>query len=185
MLTHTMKKLMIALCCQCLAALAIAQSTPDKPAASEWRTLTDSAFVLQYPQEWTLDQSGLMGSRFMLFAPQGSETDDFKENINLQVTDLGAPGILTLDVFGEAAADQIKQYITDAAIVRSEKKGKGDSEFMEVEFTGAQGERPLHWEQQYRIKGQFVYILTFTAQKEDFPAYKALAEKIMGTFKPR
>lgn len=180
-----MKKLMIALCCQCLAVLAVAQSAADKPATTEWRALTDSAFVMQYPQEWTVDRSGLMGARFILFAPQSSEADDFKENINLQITDLGAPGILTLDMFAEAAAEQINKYIEDAAIVRTEKKGAGDSEYMEVEFTGAQGERPLHWEQQYRIKGQFVYILTFTAQKDDFTSYKPLAEKIMGTFSPR
>ena len=177
-----MKKLLLSVLFLGPALCLLAQDTPAAQKTVDWLTLNDSAYAIQYPGDWTVDRSGLMGAKFMLFAPLDSDTDVFKENINLQVTDLGAPDVVTLDVFAEAAAEQIKQYINDAEMVRSEKKGTGKAEYYEVEFTGSQGDLVLHWEQHYRIRDRYVYILTFTASKETFDAYKALAEKILGTF---
>lgn len=180
-----MKKLLLSITCLFPASLILAQEmTPTAPQRdADWVTLTDSAFTIQYPANWTVDKSGLMGAKFMLFAPLDDAGDNFKENINLQVTDLGAPDVVTLDVFADAATEQIKQFITEAKVVRAEKKGMGDAEYYEMEFTGTQGELLLHWEQHYRIRGQYAYILTFTASQESFDTYKVQAEKILGTFR--
>lgn len=169
-----------------MAAVAGAQTKPDNPASGpKWQTLSDSAFLIEYPSNWTADQTGNLGVRFILMSPTDSDTDAFRENINLNITDLGAPDVINLDLFAEAAEEQIKQYITAAQVLRSSRisPANGQAAYHEIEFTGNQGGSTLHWKQHYRLKGRYAYILTFTAHHNAYDQHLKLANKIMESFK--
>ncbi|MBL7776575.1 MAG: hypothetical protein JNK89_11270 [Saprospiraceae bacterium] len=165
---------------------AQAQNIKDSLQAKgiQWRMYREAGFQIGYPANWTRDLSGMMGASFILFAPQDSDTDAFKENVNLQVTDLGVQNVITLDVFAKAAEDQIEKMITASEIRRSAKVNTGNpqTEYYEIEFTGLQGKLNLHWIQHYRIKGRYAYILTFTAQSNKYDDYQALARSILKSF---
>jgi hypothetical protein len=55
---------------------------------SEWNSIDDSKYFINYPSDWELNNSGLMGTSFILFSPVSSSQDNFRENINLLVQDL-------------------------------------------------------------------------------------------------
>ena len=181
-----MKKLFIALLALVPSLLLTAQSDPITSAKKDtkWVTLNDPVVQIDFPADWTLDQSGMMGTKFIIFSPNDSQGDAFKENVNLQVTDLGAAGVISLEQFANAAEAQIRKFITDANIIRKERlpKGAGGDACYEIEFTGKQGELTLHWRQQYRIRGRYAYIVTFTAHTASYQAYSGLADQILGTF---
>lgn len=163
---------------------AVAQNTADSLPAKEvtWKIIRDSAYDIRYPANWTPDQTGTMGADFILFAPLESVSDSFKENINLQITDFGSPGVITPEAFAQAAGEQIVKMITKARIVQTQRKERDDSIYYEMEFTGVQGELDLHWKQQYWLKSQYAFILTFTAEESAYLRFLPLADKILGTF---
>lgn len=168
-----------------LPAIAQTDKGPTAKSGTTWMSFRDSAFQILYPSNWTLDRSGMMGTRFILFSPQESDSDEFKENVNLNITDLGAPDIVNLDLFAKAAQEQITNMITDAEVVRTERIRRGPGEFNDyylVEFTGKQGKLSLHWQQRYWIKGRNAFILTFTAHHMAYERFQEVAESVMGSF---
>ncbi|MBC8172388.1 MAG: hypothetical protein H7X71_00660, partial [Chitinophagales bacterium] len=48
-----------------------------------WKTLKEKNYSIQYPSTWELDQSGQMGTSFILFSSLEEKEDQFMENINL------------------------------------------------------------------------------------------------------
>ena len=52
------------------------------------KTIDEFNFTIQYPDSFELNNSGLMGTTFILFSKQTSQQDLFLENINLIIQDL-------------------------------------------------------------------------------------------------
>ena len=179
-----MKKLLLIALSIVVCTPVRAQTIKDSLQAKgiSWKTYREAGYQVGYPSNWTRDLSGMMGATFILFSPQDSDNDTFKENVNLQITDLGVQGVINLDVFAKAAEDQIEKMITDADVKRSSKISNGQDEYYEIEFTGIQGKLSLHWIQHYRIRGRHAYILTFTSQRDRFDDYRDLAKQILRSF---
>lgn len=87
-----------------------------------------------------------MGTSFFLFTKQTSATDDFKENINLIVQDLGGQKI-SLKQYTELSKKQIKQLITNSKLIKSEKQTLHNKTFNEFLYTGEQGQLKLTFHQ--------------------------------------
>lgn len=63
--------------------------SPDqKIEDQQWQTYASEVYSIEFPQDWTLDESGRVGAIFMLFANRTSAEDDFSENVNLVIEDL-------------------------------------------------------------------------------------------------
>ena len=151
------------------------QTIPD------WKSLAEDNYSLRYPEAWTLDQSQQMGTKFILFSPLSSAEDQFKENVNLILQDLEAYD-LNLDQYVELSEDQVKTLIAEGNILFSERVKQGDLEFHKLIYTGKQGDFDLKFEQYFWLEDKKAYVLTFTAEKEQFEAYRATAEKILNSF---
>lgn len=167
----------------CLPLLTTAQSV-IKPASPkpDWATLADAEFSIRYPNSWTLDQTGLFGSNFFLYAPFDTATDVFRENFNLIINDLKEfPGISLAEI-AEGARQQILNMVTDVKILEFKEVEEGYDKYYWVEYTGKQGEFNLHWKQHYRLMRNMFYVLTFTAEEEQYIRYTPLANQIFDSF---
>ncbi len=167
--------------------IAFAQAQTDTTAneidlPSEWKTLEGDKFEIKYPPNWTVDKSGLMGSSFILFSELSDETDNFKENVNLLIQDLGAYE-LTLDQYVEISENQIKTLITNGKIISSERMKDGEAEYQKVIYTGKQGIYDLQFEQYYMLIAKKAFVLTFTSEESQFNNYRKVGEKILNSFK--
>ncbi|MFY7937087.1 MAG: hypothetical protein ACOVOQ_06915, partial [Flavobacterium sp.] len=49
---------------------------------SSWKTIDESSYSIQYPENWELNVSETMGTSFILLSQQTSAEDKFRENIN-------------------------------------------------------------------------------------------------------
>lgn len=179
-----MKKMLFLMLASGLNALAIAQTviapaTDDKPV---WATIADPEFTLRYPPNWTLDQTGLFGSNFFLYAPFETRNDTFRENFNLIINDLSEfPGIPLAEV-AEGARQQIVGMINDVKILEFKEVPDGFEKYYHIEYTGVQGKFKLHWRQHYWLVHNHFYVLTFTAEEPDYARYLPLAEAIFDSF---
>jgi len=86
----------------------------------DWNTIKKDSYSIDYPKDWELNESGQMGTSFILFSPFTSQKDQFIENVNLLVQDLTGYN-LDLDGYVEISEGQIKTMITNGKIIESKR----------------------------------------------------------------
>ena len=151
-------------------------------AEKDWKTLTEDNYTINYPDTWTLNTTGQMGTRFILFSPKLSSEDKFSENVNLLKQDISAYG-LDLDTYSELSEKQLATVITDAKVIESKRINTGALPYHKLIYTGKQGALNLTFEQYYWVIDGNAYILTFTCEESQFDAYKTTGEKILNSFR--
>src|SRR5690606_13367283 len=77
---------------------------------TDWKTLSEDNYTIEYPSDWTLDQSGRMGTTFIVMTDLVSADDRFRENINLIIQDLSASP-MTLSEYVELTQSQLSTVI--------------------------------------------------------------------------
>jgi hypothetical protein len=148
---------------------------------SDWKTLDQSNYTIQYPSTWELNQSGQMGTSFVLFSPLESDKDKFKENVNLLIQDLTGQNI-DLDKYTEISEGQIKTMITNSALMESKRIKNGKDEYHKIIYSGDQGIFHLQFEQYYWVINDKAFVLTFTSEKDKFADFREIGEKILNSF---
>lgn len=148
----------------------------------KWNNLKKNNYAINYPNEWELNESGQMGSEFILFSPLSSDNDNFKENVNLIIQDLSAYN-LDLNKYVEISESQIKTIITEGEIITSERINKNGKEFQKMIYTGKQGIFNLKYEQYVWVENDKAFILTLTCIQSEFSDYKNIGEEILNSFK--
>jgi len=149
--------------------------------AQEWKTLDKDDFSIEYPETWVINEAGMMGTIFILFSPLSDEKDEFRENVNLVTEDISAYDI-DMDQYIEISTSQIKKLINKGKVIESERMNNGDLIFHKLIFSGEQGEFDLIFEvYTYLLDGK-AYVLTFTAEKDQFKAFKEVGEQILDSF---
>ncbi|MEM8523171.1 MAG: leucine-rich repeat domain-containing protein [Bacteroidota bacterium] len=138
-------------------------------------------FVIDYPSNWILDDSGLMNSKLFLFSPLESAEDQFRENVNIMSQDISAYNI-DLDMYVKISENEIKTLATNSKILESKRLKKEDREYHKIIYQADQGIFTVQFEQYYLISSNNVIIVTLTCEKEQFQTYQALGEQILNSF---
>ncbi|MEO8759474.1 MAG: hypothetical protein ABI448_01185 [Bacteroidia bacterium] len=173
--------LLVLLLMACAQETKSADDTKKVEIDKNWNTFTQANYEIKYPSNWELDQSGKMGTSFIVFSPLENENDKFKENINLVIQDLTGKNI-NLDKYTKISEEQIKTMITNSKILESEQVKNDLTEYHKVIYTGDQGIYHLTFEQYYWVMNEKVYIITFTSEVTTFKNYRGVGEKIMNSF---
>jgi hypothetical protein len=146
----------------------------------EWKTFDAPEYSITYPDTWQLNQSGLAGTKFILFDSK-SQSPVFRDNLNLIVQDLKGQNI-DLSKFVEISTTQLKQFITNLNISYSQTKGSGVDQKHKIIYSGNQGQLNLTWQQYYLVRNEKVFVLTFTATQDTFTSQIETASKVMDSF---
>lgn len=146
-----------------------------------WTALSKENYTIQYPEEWRLDQSGQMKTKFLLFSPTLDPNDSFSENVNLIIEDLTGHDV-TLDQYVELSENQVKSVLENSSIVSSERVTGNSMEYHKIIFTGSQGAFSLKFEQYYFVLSNEAFVLTLTCEANQFANYKEIGEKILNSF---
>ncbi len=153
-----------------------------QPLQKKWKTLSESNYSIQYPEDWDLNQSRQMGISFILLTKQTSEQDQFRDNINLLIQDLSGYN-LDLDKYVKLSQDQVKTQIINGVLHESKRMEANGKSFHKVIYSGKQGIYSLKFEQYYWIKSNNAYVLTLTCEADQFNTYQVIGEKIMNSFR--
>lgn len=184
--TNPMTKLIVLLLFPSLVAFG--QTTANQESGKnsqqeiiEWKTLDQSKFSIQYPSTWELNQSGQMGTSFIIFSPLENDEDKFKENVNLLMQDLTGQNI-DLDKYVEISEGQIKTMLTNSTLIESTRVKKESEEFHKIIYSGDQGIFHLKFEQYYWVIDDKALVLTFTCETDQFFKFVNTGEKILNSF---
>ena len=149
---------------------------------TEWKTISENNFKIEYPDNWELNKSGQMGTKFILFSKLSNSTDKFRENVNLIIQDLTGSNI-TLDKYVEISENQIKTLVVNGRIIESKRISDKEFEYHKMIYTGKQGVFDLKFIQYYWVIDNKAFVLTFTAEINEFDNFVQIGEKIMNSFK--
>src|SRR5688572_12714987 len=135
------------ICLWLLPVCSFAQTNED-----EWETISQPDFSIQYPSEWTLDQSGQMGTKYLFFSPLESPDDKFRENVNVMVQDITGYN-LNLSGYAKLSEEQIRTMFVNAKIIESKQFSLESTAYHRIVYTGDVQTYHLKFEQYYFIKG--------------------------------
>ncbi|WP_338770101.1 hypothetical protein WAF17_11245 [Bernardetia sp. ABR2-2B] len=139
--------------------------------------INKDGYTISYPSHLKLDESGQMGTKFLLFTEKTGLDDDFVENINLVIQDLEAD--FGLDEFVKLSESQIKD---NGKLISSEGIKDKNSEFHKMILSANVNNSDLKFIQYCFVKDNKAYVLTFTAKEDEFEKYAVEMEEIMQTF---
>lgn len=149
---------------------------------TQWKEHKKDNYSIQFPDEWRLDKSGLMGAKFILFSPLDGENDNFSENVNLLIQDLTGKDI-DLETFTDITEKQIKEFFKDGKLLESTRVKKSGHPAQKIIYYGKQQGMTLKWMQYFWVLNEKAYVLTFTSKKETYGQYIEEVEQIMDSFK--
>ncbi|MGP8213926.1 MAG: hypothetical protein ACLQQ4_00040 [Bacteroidia bacterium] len=176
-----MKKFLTCFLALSVAACGQVTNKQDSTAFNGWKILDQSNYSISYPPTWELNQSGEIGTSFILFAPLESPQANFRSNINLVIQDLTGKDI-NLDKYTEISVGQVKTMITNSNLIESKRVKTGAGEYQHVIYTGDQGVFHLKYEQYYWVVNEKAYILTLTTELANYDGLKETGEKVLGSF---
>lgn len=147
---------------------------------TEWLTYETAEFSVQYPEDWELNTSGIMGTSFFLFSPLTNPLDDFKDNISLIKEDISDYDY-DLNLYVAAAKQQIQSLIKNGEVISEERKTINDVEYYEIVYSGTQGNYDLIMKQRYKIINKVSYILTFTTKTDVEASITSIGNQILNS----
>ncbi|GEM_PF-3307976 len=136
-------------------------------------------FKIIYPDAWTAKE-GEAGSVVTLQA--GSKADGYAESVNAMVQSLAGKG-MDLDAYTRFSMDQLKQMVMDLQVEREGNRFLGGYPGKEIQYSGKskEGERSRFY-QAWTVKGDQVYLLTFSAREGEFDRLFPEAKKTIDSF---
>ncbi len=147
----------------------------------KWIQFDKPEYSVEYPSNWQIDASGQMGTQFFILSPLDSETDNFKENVNLIKQNITST--YNLDNYIQLSINQIKTQVKNSKITQSKRIKKGGNEFHILKYKGIQKQLYLSFTQYVFIENEQAYILTFTKEPSKEKAYKKIENHILNSFK--
>ena len=77
-----------------------------KTNGSHWETFSQNGYTIKYPDSWSLNKTGEMGTELVVSSQLTSKNDFFKENVNLVIQNLTGMNI-DLDKYVKISEGQI------------------------------------------------------------------------------
>ncbi len=151
-------------------------------AQESWKSLTQDAYSIKYPSNWTPDTSKSLGVDLILYSQLKSTEDNFTENINVLIQDLSGYN-LDLDKYTEISEQQIKTMIEGGKIIESKRITNGSIPYHRIIYTGKQNDYKLKFAQHYYVINDKAYVLTLTSEQDQYDKYIDIAMKIFKSFK--
>jgi len=146
---------------------------------NELKTYEKENYAISYPDNWRLDTTGQMNSKFILFS-ELKDNDLFSENVNMITQDLTNQGF-TMESYMKLSENQIKTLVTEGKIIKSIiDKENG---YCTLIWSGNVTDRVLKFKQYFFMKKEIVYVLTLTTLPETFEDYIEAGDKILNSFK--
>lgn len=146
-----------------------------------WKLHESSNFSVRYPSTWQLNLDRKMGEIFTVFSPLESTQDRFSENVNLFEENLLSSKV-NLDTYTKKSIDQLRIYINNFSLIENKRLKNGSNEYHQLIYKGNQGVFQLIYTQNYWIKDNKAYILTFTSEQSKYPKFKELGESILKSY---
>ncbi|GEM_PF-3674483 len=155
----------------------VGQSTFETYTPSEWTNYQHELFTFAYPSDWTMKENEY-GTIVAVLSAVTSEQDIFSENCNVVLDNSEEASAYAGKEYFDLSVAQLPNFITNYEEIGRGSIKMGEVEAYYIAYNGMQGSYDLAWVQ-YLAKGEKNhYILTCTAQKPAFSAYKDAFDQV-------
>jgi photosystem II reaction center protein PsbP len=152
---------------------------PDK--SSQSTTVVKENFRIEYPKSWTLDTSGLVGSKLFVLSALENDSDKFRENVSVIIQNLAGQNI-DLDKYKDISETQIGNLGASGKIFESSKVEAAKGDYYKLRYALNQGNFKLVITSYCYIKNDEAYLITFTSESDKYNQYKEIGDKILDSF---
>ena len=90
---------------------------------------------------------------------------------------------ISLDEYVEISENQVRTLVSDGNLIETKRIYDKDFEYHKMIYTGKQGVYDLKFFQYFWVLDHKAFVLTFTAEVDEFDNFVQIAEKIMNSFK--
>jgi len=140
---------------------------------------SENGIKIKYPASWEIKQDRITGeARFI--SPKESPSDSYQENVLVSVDPLEKA--TSLDNYTDEAVNRISREFTKD-VLSPVKTTLANREAREVIYTEEQGGLILQKRQIWTLKGNKVYIITYTVEKGRYLEFEKTAKGIIDSFK--
>ena len=153
-------------------------------AQDTWIKFNRPQYTISYPNNWRLDTSGRANSDVFIFSEKESADDDFTENINVMKENVQSSG-LDFEQYLELNQKNFSNSVPNAKLISSERFSKDGMPYQKLIWSFQYDPFTLETTQYYFMNKGMVYVVTFSCEKGKVPAFAAVSQKIMNSFKLR
>lgn len=149
-----------------------------KPTVS-WYENHNYGIKIKYPQNWELQKinNPITGEIVAFLSPRQSNTDS-PEKLTISVEDFSG----TLDEFRDSSIKDIKNHMKDAKIINTTSTLLSHKSANQLVFTGKDGKNRLKNLQIFTLEEDKAYVITYTAQIENYDEFVRTAETMIKSF---
>ncbi|NES87118.1 MAG: hypothetical protein F6K10_40595 [Moorea sp. SIO2B7] len=134
---------------------------------------------LKYPQDWqAIKGDPIRGEVAKFVSPKESSSDIFQENILLSVE---IPDSTNLDDYTNNTVLVISKQLTND-VVSPRKTTLGSLEGRLVVYTQKEGLLRLKKQQLWTMRGNRVYVITYSAEEGKYADFEAIATQVIDSF---
>jgi hypothetical protein len=141
-------------------------------------SLNNFTYTINIPQDWTTKE-GCNASDCSYLAPQDNGQDTFLENINITVVEAPAKNY-AVKKYTDFSLGYLPTVMDNFELI-DRKALPNNAEY--IIYKGFKSNYNQTWKQYYFIKGNTLYILTFTAETPKFEEYIAKIQENLDSFK--
>jgi eukaryotic-like serine/threonine-protein kinase len=145
-------------------------------------TYENSSFgmKIKYPETWSRqDTENPVTSEVVTFLPpKQSQTDTFTEKLTLSVADFAG----TLEESTKFFNEDINKHLPEAKIIEQTATTLSHKPARKIIFSGKDGEKSLKTLQIWTLKGDKAYLLTYTANIDDYDKFIQCANEMIKSF---
>ncbi len=147
----------------------------------EYLLFEGNGYSLEYPETWILSTDiTAPGLDATIRSPKEYTTDDFLENFNILIQEIGD---VTIDDYINISEQQIKTMIPDGHLILSDKKKVNGRVVVNLIYTGTFSGKSLKCHQYCAIISPNAYVLTFTSDENRYDDYADISERVLSSFK--
>ena len=154
---------------------------PASLASGQTYTSARYLYAVDYPDNWHVKEAGKATS---FLSPFESPEDVFAENVTVVVEDLSdVPLSMSLLDYHRRAASEAPKRLRDFKLLEEAKTEFIGREAIAILYTATVKGQSFKFKDYKFMLGKEVYVVTYTALREDFEKYLPMAEKIMGALR--
>ncbi len=135
---------------------------------------------IKYPQNWEIQNinNPITGEVVAFLSPPQIKANKLQEKLTISVEDF--PG--TLDEFSNSSINDIKNHMAKAKIVNTSSTTLAQKPAEQLVFTGKDGQNSLKNLQVFTLKADKAYVITYTAQINNYEDFIKTANNMIKSF---
>lgn len=155
------------------------KSSEPEPELSLYEN-SSQGFKINYPEMWLpRNRDDFFATGVIFVSPLENDTDNFKEKVSVLVENLSSE--ISLAQYTDESIAEIKK-LSDPSVGDALESTLGDNEARQVIYRGEENGKSVQRMQTWSVKDNQAYVITYTAQPDNYDNYLPTVEKMLTSF---